>query len=229
MRLCCRLEAATLDKGRGLPWIPTVVGMSGDGPAYARSARCALTGGHEHSSRLASLDLVPRTKSRLRRRSSPTPARGTRTKRSVSRTVIVKSTVSCSAVCRAAWLGVCRQWVVVPCVGATGILGTGPRMTATLELFSCVMSFGASSRSSSGSSVCQSRVGRLRMARHAKARLDTSQTNARSMASSKGWRLDGVTTPYARVCVRVMGAIMRPPGARPICVVPIRRNFRLSP
>jgi hypothetical protein len=29
--------------------------------------------------------------------------------------------------------------------------------------------------------------------------LDTSQQNARSMAASKGWRLDGVTTPYVRV------------------------------
>jgi hypothetical protein len=227
------LEAATLDKGRGLPWIPTVVGMSGDGPAYARSARCALTGGHEHSSRLASLDLVPRTKSRLRRRSSPTPARGTRTKRSVSRTMIAKSTVSCSALCRASRFLVARECGVVPCVEATRIPGMRalrlPENGGWGCRGSCVMSFGVGSGSSSGSSMCKSRVGRLRMARHAKARLDTSQTNARSMASSKGWRLDGVTTPYARVCVRVMGAIMQPPGARPICVVPIRRNFRLSP
>jgi hypothetical protein len=37
--------------------------------------------------------------------------------------------------------------------------------------------------------------------------LDTRQANARSMASSKGWRLDGVITPYVRICVRVMRAL----------------------
>jgi len=41
--------------------------------------------------------------------------------------------------------------------------------------------------------------------------LDTSQQNARSMAASKGWRLDGSITPYVRVCVRVMGSNTRPP------------------
>jgi len=33
--------------------------------------------------------------------------------------------------------------------------------------------------------------------------LDASQQNARSMAASKGWRLDGSITPYVRVRVRV--------------------------
>jgi hypothetical protein len=40
--------------------------------------------------------------------------------------------------------------------------------------------------------------------------LDTRQTNARSMASSKGWRLDEVTTPYVRIRVRVMRTNTRP-------------------
>ena len=30
------------------------------------------------------------------------------------------------------------------------------------------------------------------------------------MASSKGWRVDGLLTPYVRVCVRVHARIMRP-------------------
>jgi hypothetical protein len=38
----------------------------------------------------------------------------------------------------------------------------------------------------------------------------------RSMVSKKGWRLDGLLTPYARVCVGIIGLIMRRPQARPV-------------
>ena len=58
--------------------------------------------------------------------------------------------------------------------------------------------------------MCQSRVVRLKIVRSIDPTLDTSQVNTHSMASSKGWRLDEIATPYARVCVRVMGRIMRP-------------------
>jgi hypothetical protein len=69
---------------------------------------------------------------------------------------------------------------------------------------------------------------RLKIVANIEATLDTSQANARSIAASNGWRVDGVITPYVRARVRVMGAIMRPPGARPIYVLVSRMFFRAS-
>ena len=52
---------------------------------------------------------------------------------------------------------------------------------------------------------------RLKTVLDSEATLDTSQAKAPSMASRKGWRLDGVTTPNARVHRPVMRVNIRPP------------------
>jgi hypothetical protein len=74
-------------------------------------------------------------------------------------------------------------------------------------------------------------VGRLKIVASIETALDTSQTNARSMASSKGWRVDGVTTPYVRVCGRVMPTNIRPlrwgaDGATRIFIFAVLPSYR---
>jgi hypothetical protein len=76
--------------------------------------------------------------------------------------------------------------------------------------------------------MCQSWRQQLKIVRNFEAMLDTSQTNARSAAASKGWMLGGVTIPYERVCDRVMGTIVSLQITRPVWRLSIPRYLSAS-
>ena len=69
-------------------------------------------------------------------------------------------------------------------------------------------------RAASSSGVCQSRLRRSGLIWNVETTFCTSIANARSTASIQRSRGDGVTSPVCACLCRVMGAIIRPLGAR---------------
>ncbi len=87
----------------------------------------------------------------------------------------------------------------------------------------------AEGRASCASSVFQSRGLRLKIILSVETAPNTMVASAHSIASSKGWRKDGVPSPYVRVRTGVMRGTITRDGPRPVGLVSILHFLGVGP